>query len=674
MASVFTGGKFRVLDASGTPVNNAKVNTYEAATTTPKSTYTTRVGDVPNANPVRTNSAGICTIFLGAGVTRFVVTDANDVALPDGDFEVSSVTETASLSASSGSSLIGFIGDGANAVARTVQDKLRETVSVMDFGTGTNLAARLAIAVADGYTSIYVPTRTDWVWTTVLTLPELWRGRIFGDFGYGTQGTRILAATGHNYPMIDAQGTLFVEIDGLHVVADDTDDAAPACFIVFARMLSGASSSNHRISRCVIEGQFFYCCLYNVGGEELVFEKNYWSIYGTANTITAKTACIVHQLSEDSYYSAIVTKEARTNGTSTSAIQHRGDVVKNQQDTGGSAIYVGPNCNDILFDLAYGTTATASAFLTLDGYFDGIRLGVERVECDKTARIVHAPNDVTAGSVSLLKGAYRRTGTADATKYAIDIAGTTATSASVYVAPDVAWLGTFGGGVEDIYLLRSTRKTQVDASFLIGSVAETLTDTRVAITQMFCSRLTMGKSTNLTVTTFTYSNELHFYYDPESDLQAHDFRGGLKVSGRPMSVNGVVGAYHAADSTLDTVANGIHWYFYNPNGVVGSISSVGSGTTFATSSDYRLKAGIVDVDKDAALAAVMSWRIRSFTWKGDGLADVGVVAHELQSVKPSAVVGEKDAAVSQGVDYSKLVPELVAAVQQLAGRVSALEA
>ena len=74
----------------------------------------------------------------------------------------------------------------------------------------------------------------------------------------------------------------------------------------------------------------------------------------------------------------------------------------------------------------------------------------------------------------------------------------------------------------------------------------------------------------------------------------------------------------------------------------------------------------------------MSWPIKSFKWKATGASDIGVIAHELQAVKPGAVSGEKDAMRGdeidpQGVDYSKLVPELVAAVQFLAAKVSALE-
>jgi hypothetical protein len=118
--------------------------------------------------------------------------------------------------------------------------------------------------------------------------------------------------------------------------------------------------------------------------------------------------------------------------------------------------------------------------------------------------------------------------------------------------------------------------------------------------------------------------------------------------------------------------------FYNGNGQVGRIETDGSATNYVVSSDYRLKTNITDIDGASALASVMSWPIKTFNWSADNKEDVGVIAHELQAVKPSAVSGEKDAMRNgeiepQGVDYSKLVPELVAAVQYLAARVSQLE-
>ena len=51
----------------------------------------------------------------------------------------------------------------------------------------------------------------------------------------------------------------------------------------------------------------------------------------------------------------------------------------------------------------------------------------------------------------------------------------------------------------------------------------------------------------------------------------------------------------------------------------------------------------------------------------------GVIAHELQEVLPYAVTGEKDAERMQGVDYSKIVPVLIKAIQELTEQVEALK-
>jgi hypothetical protein len=124
--------------------------------------------------------------------------------------------------------------------------------------------------------------------------------------------------------------------------------------------------------------------------------------------------------------------------------------------------------------------------------------------------------------------------------------------------------------------------------------------------------------------------------------------------------------------------------FYNSNGVVGIISTSGSATTYATSSDYRLKEDWVAV-ADAS-TRVNALKPVNFAWKVDGTRVDGFLAHELAEVVPEAVTGEKDAVdaegnpVYQGIDQSKLVPLLTAALQEalakidsLTARVSALE-
>ena len=116
---------------------------------------------------------------------------------------------------------------------------------------------------------------------------------------------------------------------------------------------------------------------------------------------------------------------------------------------------------------------------------------------------------------------------------------------------------------------------------------------------------------------------------------------------------------------------------------VGTISVTGSNTSYNTTSDYRLKQ---DLKEYNGLDLVKSIKTYDYEWKSDNSRMYGVLAHELQEVIPYAVYGEKDEVDEndepkmQGVDYSKLVPVLVKAIQEqnqliseLSAKVSALE-
>ncbi len=131
-------------------------------------------------------------------------------------------------------------------------------------------------------------------------------------------------------------------------------------------------------------------------------------------------------------------------------------------------------------------------------------------------------------------------------------------------------------------------------------------------------------------------------------------------------------------TSANTSDNSTHHFFYNTNGLVGTIKTSGSATAFNTSSDYRLKEGIIKlsgaVDRVKLLSPI------NFNFKADKSKIVdGFLAHEVAEVVPEAVSGEKDAVTEdgkidpQGIDQSKLVPLLTAAVQELTERVEALE-
>jgi hypothetical protein len=119
--------------------------------------------------------------------------------------------------------------------------------------------------------------------------------------------------------------------------------------------------------------------------------------------------------------------------------------------------------------------------------------------------------------------------------------------------------------------------------------------------------------------------------------------------------------------------------FLNSSGSgVGSITTTAVATAYNIASDYRLKEAVQPLS--SGLARVSALKPSIYKWKVDGSNGEGFLAHELADVVPFAVTGEKDAVDAdgkpayQGVDLSKLVPILVAAIQELTARVKTLEA
>ena len=121
-----------------------------------------------------------------------------------------------------------------------------------------------------------------------------------------------------------------------------------------------------------------------------------------------------------------------------------------------------------------------------------------------------------------------------------------------------------------------------------------------------------------------------------------------------------------------------HLLFRNGNGQVGGISTNGSATIFSTSSDYRLKENVVELD--GAIDRVKQLAPKRFNFIADADTTVdGFLAHEAQTVVPEAVTGTHNGvdddgnAVMQGIDQSKLVPLLTAALQEAIAKIETLE-
>ena len=134
-------------------------------------------------------------------------------------------------------------------------------------------------------------------------------------------------------------------------------------------------------------------------------------------------------------------------------------------------------------------------------------------------------------------------------------------------------------------------------------------------------------------------------------------------------------------SQLHSVNDGGNAFEFRINGTagtVGSISCSGSSTAYNQSSDYRLKENVVAMSGATERLKQLKPSRFNFIANPDKTVD-GFLAHEVQDIVPEAITGTKDAVDAegnpeyQGIDQSKLVPLLVATIQELEARIAALE-
>ena len=155
MAVLSPPPKLQFFDANGVPLVGGKLYSYAAGTTTPLATYTSAAETTFNTNPIILNSRGEAEVWLGSPLYKFKLTTAADVEI----WTVDNITSLSGLqatidasikayyAATAGASRVGFIRAEAGAGARTAEDKLRDVVSVKDFGAVGNGVADDTAAV-----------------------------------------------------------------------------------------------------------------------------------------------------------------------------------------------------------------------------------------------------------------------------------------------------------------------------------------------------------------------------------------------------------------------------------------------------------------------------------------------------------------------------------------------
>jgi len=167
-------GTFNVQEFTdlGDPLVGGRLYTYTQGTTTHKTAYTNHEGTIPHTYTsdglggqyIALNARGElpAPLYLAAGSYDLALKTAAGATVwtrrADPVWDI-----TSDLSATAGASLIGFIQSGTGAVARTVQDELRDTVKAIQFAAGdgvTDDTAKLLACIATSPLSIDLVGKT----------------------------------------------------------------------------------------------------------------------------------------------------------------------------------------------------------------------------------------------------------------------------------------------------------------------------------------------------------------------------------------------------------------------------------------------------------------------------------------------------------------------------------
>jgi hypothetical protein len=247
------------------------------------------------------------------------------------------------------------------------------------------------------------------------------------------------------------------------------------------------------------------------------------------------------------------------------------------------------------------------------------------------------------------------------------------------------------GGYYSIMLLAASTATPTTADPDFGQIR--FTDSgHTAAASIICARdggtWTSGSSQP---TRLVFSTTADGASSPTERMRV-DSNGNLLHGVATTSVaGGSGGAYLRAPAVLGSsslflghangtgTGNSYGEFFYNTS-LIGSITQNGTtAVAYNTTSDYRLKENIIPLI--GAVDRIKNLQVCRFNFISEpGRTVDGFLAHEAQAVVPECATGEKDAVddggnpVYQGIDQSKLVPLLTAALQEAIAKIETLEA
>jgi hypothetical protein len=181
-----------------------------------------------------------------------------------------------------------------------------------------------------------------------------------------------------------------------------------------------------------------------------------------------------------------------------------------------------------------------------------------------------------------------------------------------------------------------------------------------------------GAAVDFTVQSDTQSNML--YVDGSDNYVGIGTATRTAMAVTTIRTPGTSGAFIPLCLEVGIASNGFGALaFANPNGTQGTITCGVSGVTYNTTSDRRLKDNIQPISD--ATDKLMDMKPVTHTWidNPDDPQVHGFIAQEMQEVVPEAVSGDAESDEMMSMDYGRITPVIVAALQDALNEIKELK-
>lgn len=263
MTSLSAPPKLQFFASDGTPLAGGKLYTYAAGTTSPLTSYASNGTSTPNTNPIILNSRGEASVWLGDLAYKFALytpdnvliwtvdnvyrsAELSDIATAVATLTIYIDAEFADLASTTddvkGDALVGFkqsntTGFLTGAVGQTVSQKLRNVVSITDFGAlaGGTVAANTAFdLMVAAYGFVVFPAGDFLISTRNIDVPIYFNaGAAITVASGNTVRIRSRITASSKQQIFKGDGTIYFENDNALGIGEDSRHAYAAWWGIF---------------------------------------------------------------------------------------------------------------------------------------------------------------------------------------------------------------------------------------------------------------------------------------------------------------------------------------------------------------------------------------------------------------------------------------------------------